>query len=128
MRLSRAITPRNHGEIIRDVERAPLGWRVTIEEPRRTSQQNTLMWSLLQAFADQVEHCGQKYPAETWKCIAMNALGKELQFVPSLDGQEIVALGYRSSELSKEEMSNLIEFLYAEGAKRGVVFHRERAA
>lgn len=128
MRLSRTLTPRNRPEVIRDVEQAPLGWRITIEQPRRTSAQNALMWTLLTAFADQVEHFGRKYDAATWKCILMKALGKELAFVPSLEGDEIVALGYRSSELSKEEMSNLVELAYAEGAKRGVVFHGERAA
>jgi hypothetical protein len=82
----------------------------------------------LSAFADQVEHFGKKHDAATWKAIMMKALGKELEFVPSLDGQEIVALGYRSSELSKAEMADMIEFLYSEGAKRGVVFHGERGA
>ena len=52
----------------------------------------------------------------------MKALGKELSFVPSLDGQGIVAIGYRSSRLTKEEMANLIELIYSEGAKRGVAF------
>jgi hypothetical protein len=125
MRLCRTLTARNRDEVIRDVTQAPLGWRITIEQPRRSSAQNALMWALLEAFADQVVHCGRKYDATTWKCIGLKAFGKELDFVPSLDGQEIVALGYRSSELSREEMSDFIEFLYSEGAERGVVFDGE---
>jgi hypothetical protein len=84
------------------------------------------MWVLLGCFSDQVEHFGRKYDSETWKCIGMNALGKELDFVPSLDGESVVALGYRSSEMDKFEMSNLIELLFAEGAKRGVDFDETR--
>jgi hypothetical protein len=86
------------------------------------------MWVLLQNFADQVEHCGRHYGREEWKAILMNAFGKEIDFVPSLDGLSIVALGYRSSKLSKDEMSNFIEFIYAEGAQLGVNFDREQAA
>ena len=125
MRLCRSLTARNRDEVLRDVERAPLGWRITVEGPRRTSAQNALMWVLLEAFAEQVNHCGRKYDATTWKAILMKAFGKELEFVPSLDGQEIVALGYRTSELSKEEMSDFAEFIFSEGAKLGVAFDGE---
>jgi hypothetical protein len=95
------------------VEGAPSGARILIEEPTRSTAQNRLMWGLLHSFAGQVKHCGRKYEPEAWKCIFMKALGKELDFAPSLDGGEIVAIGYRSSRLSKEEMANLIEFIYA---------------
>ena len=58
----------------------------------------------------------------------MKAMGKKLTFMPSLDGQGIVAVGYQSSSrLNKEEFSELIELIYSEGAKRGVVFHGEAA-
>ena len=95
----------------------------------RTTSQNRLLWALLDAFADQVVHCGRKYDAGDWKAIMMKALGKELAFAPGLDGQGIVAIvGYQSSRLTKEEMANLIEsWIYSEGAKRGVMFHGEAA-
>lgn len=121
MRLSRTITAKNRDEILRAVEQAPLFSRVTLQGPRRTLEQNALMWKLLSSFADQVEHNGRKYDEEVWKCIGMHALGKHMEFVPGFDG-EVVGLGYRSSELSKEEMSDLIELLYAEGSRRGVNF------
>ena len=114
---------RERNKAVEWIRQAPVNARVEIKFPRRSLAQNSLLWVLLTAFADQLEHFGRKYDAETWKCVMMKALGKELQFVPSLDGDEIVALGYRSSELSKEEMSDLIELLYSEGAKRGVRFH-----
>ena len=118
---------RERDKAIDCIRQAPTNARVEINSPQRSLAQNSLLWVLLGAFADQVEHCGRKYDAGDWKCIFMKALGKELHFAPSLDGQEIVAIGYRSSRLSKEEMANLIELIYAEGAQRGVVFHGEAA-
>ena len=123
-RLTRIITRANRAELMRAVEQAADFSRLTLQGPRRTTEQNALMWKLLSAFADQVEHNGRKYNEETWKCIGMHALGKHMEWVLGFDG-EIVGLGYRSSELSKEEMSNLIELLYSEGAQRGVVFHSD---
>jgi hypothetical protein len=128
MRIERLITVASRPQLIDAVESAEIFSRLTLQGPRRTSPQNRMMWRLLSLFADQVEHNGRHYDEKTWKCIAMHALGKEMEFVPGFDG-EIVGLGYRSSELDKVEMSELIELLYAEGARLGVDFHdAERAA
>ena len=50
------------------------------------------------------------------------AAGHKLRFMPALDGDGVVALGYRSSKLNKEEFSDLIETIYSQGLQRGVVF------
>lgn len=108
------------------IESAPLGSRVTLDEDtKRSNPQNRLLWRLLSCFADQVVHIDRKYDADTWKCILLRAFGKELQFVPSLDGRSVVALGYRSSLLTKEEMANFLEFIYSEGVRTGVAFDGE---
>ena len=121
-----AITRYNREAILRDIADAPVGSRVILDDgPLRTHPQNRLLWRLLGFFADQVVHGDRKYDAETWKAILLKAFGKELQFVPSLDGTSMVALGYRSSLLSIEEMSQFIEFIHFEGAKIGVVFDDE---
>lgn len=122
------LTTFNKPRVLEAIAEAPLGARVTLKGPRRTNDQNALMWVLLSAFADQVVHCGRKYDAADWKEIFMHALGKELAFAPSLDGDSIVAFGRRTSLLSKEEMSDLIELIMSEGAKRGVNFNGEEAA
>jgi hypothetical protein len=122
VRLSRTITSANRAELGRAVEAAPIGAQFHLIDEPRTGQQNRLLWPLLSAFAEQVEHCGSKYDAETWKCILLKAFGHELQFVPDLSGLGVAAIGYRSSRLSKEEMSNFIEFIFSEGAQRGVNF------
>jgi hypothetical protein len=126
MREQRTITHANRRDIIDMVAAAPIGSRLTLRGPRRTLEQNALMWVLLTAFSDQVEHFGRKYDAETWKAIFMNALGKEIEFVPSLDGESIVALGYRSSELDKADMADLVTLILAEGDHRQVDFDEAR--
>lgn len=117
------LTDFNRARVLAEIGDAPNGSRVIVDEgPKRTNPQNKLMWRLLKCFADQLVHCGQKYDDDTWKCILLKAFGKELSFVPSLDGLSVVALGYRSSLLKVEEMADFIEFIYSEGAKRGVDF------
>lgn len=116
------LTDFNRAAVVSDVWAAPTGSRVTVDGPKRTNPQNRMMWRLLNCFADQVEHYGRKYDAEVWKSILLKAFGKELSFVPSLDGQSVVALGYRSSLLLTEEMAAFIEFIFSEGARLAVDF------
>jgi NinB protein len=77
--------------------------------------------------ASQKLHQGRKYLPEVWKCIFMNALGREINFIPTLDGQSVFPIGLKSSQLSKKEMIDLIEFVYAWGAENNVNFHDEKA-
>jgi hypothetical protein len=77
------------------------------------------MWSLLTDIAQQKEHFGNKYSAEVWKVIFLRALQKEVQLMPSLDGKEIIPL-LRTSDMSKDEMSELIEFIISWALENGV--------
>jgi hypothetical protein len=110
------------------VTQAPFGTRVEFRAAKRTLPQNDKLWATLTDIAEQKQHCGRKYTPDTWKCIFMHALNKECQFVTSLDGHEPIPLGFRSSELSKEECSELIEFAIAWGTQNGVRFHDQEAA
>ena len=109
-------------------QRAPLGTRVEWKRAKRSIPQNSMMWSLLTDVSKQVEHGGRKYGPEAWKDLFMHALGRELKFLPSLDGQGFVPIGYRSSDLSKSEMTDMIELIFSWGAEHGVVFHEQREA
>jgi NinB protein len=106
---------------------APIGYRIIFREPKRSGEQNDLMWMLLSFVASQKLHQGRKYAPEVWKCIFMNALGQETKFIPTLDGQSVFPISLRSSQLSKKEMTDLIEFIYAWGAENNVNFYVERA-
>jgi hypothetical protein len=115
---------------LRWIAGAPVGTRVTFQEPKRTLEQNSKLWAMLTDVAAQKQHCGRKYPPDAWKAIFMHALGREMKFVPALDGQGFIPLGLSSSNLSKAEMSELLEMILAYGAENGVAWSEpgERSA
>lgn len=108
---------------IKWINQAPAGTRVEFKAPQRTIPQNDRMWSMLTEVAAQKDHAGRKYSADIWKVLFLSALGREMQFVPGLNGEGFVPLGLSSSDLSKTEMSDLLEFIASWGAQNGVVFH-----
>lgn len=103
------------------VRRAPMGMVIQFIEDKRSTEQNKMLWPLLTAVATQVGWHGKKWKPDAWKDFFMHALGREAEFMPSEDGG-MVPLGYRSSELSKKEFSDLIEVIYEFGARHGVKF------
>jgi len=111
------------------IDKAAHNTRVEFRETKRSLPQNDKFWAALSDVSKQVLHMGRAYPADIWKLLFMAAWGQEVKFVPSLDGTTVVPLGYRSSELDKAEMSELIEFILTWGAEHGVIFHEtERGA
>jgi hypothetical protein len=109
---------------------APHGTRVEFKRPKRSLPQNDRMWAMLTDVAQQKEHCGRRYAPDQWKVIFMAACGREVQFIPSLDGSTFIPWGQSSSDLSKEEMTALIDFVFAWGSENGVHFNepQEQAA
>lgn len=117
-----------HGEPTREkavrwCQKAPAGTRLEFKAPKRTLPQNSRLWAMLTDVAQQTTHMGRKYTPDQWKVLFMHACGREVQFLPSLDGSTFIPWGQSSSDLSKEEMTQLIEFIFAWGAENGIVFH-----
>jgi len=48
---------------------------------------------------------------------------KMIDVVPNIDNSGFVALGTRTSNMTKEQMSNLIELIYSFGAEQAVNFN-----
>lgn len=96
--------------------------RVEFKQPKRTLPQNDRMWAMLTDISRQADHNGRRYTPDQWKVLFLHACGREVQFLPSLDGSTFIPWGQSSSDLSKEEMTSLIEFMFAWGAERGVIF------
>jgi hypothetical protein len=92
------------------------GTRVEFKAPRRTDEQNAKMWAMLTEVATQVRWHGLKLAPDDWKLILMAGLKRELRLVPNIDGDGFVNLSTSSSDLSKEEMSDLIELMFKFGA------------
>ena len=106
------------------IDKAPTNTRVEFKRARRTLDQNAALWARLTDIAEQVEWYGQKLTAEDWKDI-MSASLRKARVVPGLDPGSFVPLGMRTSDMTKEEMSDLLELIAAFGAERGVIFHDE---
>ena len=107
---------------------SPVGTRIEFKKPKRTIPQNDRMWAMLTDIASQKEHAGRKYTPDQWKVLFMHACGREVQFIPALDNGTFIPWGQSSSDLSKQEMTDLIEFMLAWGAENGVHFHDQVAA
>jgi len=79
------------------------------------------MWSSLVDIANQVVWHGRKLTSEEWKFVFSASLKKQ-EVVVGLDGGFVV-LGQSTSKMTKREMSDLLELIYAFGAQQGVKFN-----
>lgn len=84
----------------------------------RTLQANAAMWALLADISRQVEWYGEKLTPENWKDLFTACLKKQRSVVGIEGG--FVVLGSRTSRMSKEEMSDLLELMHAFAAERDV--------
>jgi hypothetical protein len=121
--MRRVITIRgisDRANLHRWVDAAPVGYRVAFTEPSRSLAQNDRMWAMLADIAKVATINGMKYDADQWKCIFMKAMGKDVQFLPTLDGTQFFPTGFRSSDLSVREMSDLQTFMESWAAEQGI--------
>jgi hypothetical protein len=102
------------------IDRAPVDAVVKVSAPGRTLSQNDKLWALLSDLS-RAKPDGRMHTPEMWKALTMHACGHAVQFENGLDGQPFPT-GFRSSRLTKQQMSDLIEFIYAYGSERGVVW------
>lgn len=119
----------NRAIIIRDPESrqraarmagtANIGEVVRIGKPTRTDEQNDKLHPMLRDIQRQVEGMN-RYSEEQIKLRFLNALGTEMTFLPELEGEGMFPVGLRSSTLTKDQFSGLIEIIYAYGAGHGV--------
>lgn len=100
------------------IDRAPVDAVVRISAPTRTTDQNAKFWAMLSDIS-RAKPGGRVATPETWKALAMHACGFAVQFEMGLNGQPFPT-GFRSSRMTKDEMSMLIEWLYAFGAENGI--------
>ena len=97
----------------------PVGTKVEFKAPRRSLNQNNLLWQRLTEIAQAVEWYGVKLSAEDWKDVFSASLRKA-RVVPGIDPGTYVPLGMRTSDMTKEEMTNLLELIAAFAAQQGV--------
>lgn len=100
------------------IDKAPIDAVVKISEAKRSDDQNAKMWAMLSDIS-RAKPEDRKHTPEVWKCLFMNALGHETAFEMGLDSRPF-PIGFQSSRLTKAQMSDLIEFIYAYGAQHNV--------
>ena len=109
--------------LVRWAQKLPDGTRVEVRAPKRSLPQNERMWAMLTDVATQLPWHGIKLSPDDWKLVFLDALRREVRMVPNIDGNGFVNLGRSSSDLSKAEMSDLMELIGMFGANHNVVFH-----
>lgn len=114
-------TAADRSQITTWTRNVPVGTTVEFRAPRRSNDQNALMWSLLSQVSKTVDWYGTKLSSEDWKDVLTASL-RHARVVPGIDPGTFVPLGMRTSQMTKEEIANLIELIYAFGAERDVKF------
>ena len=89
---------------------------------KRSTGQNALMWSILSDLERQAKWHGEKLDAESWKHL-LSAGIRPQKAVPGVNGGFVV-LAQKTSRMTKEELSTLIELAYSVGAGQGVKWSR----
>ncbi len=99
----------------------PVGTTVEFRAPRRSNDQNNLLWSLLTQVSTQVDWYGTKLSNEDWKDVLTASL-RRTRVVPGIDAGTFVPLGMRTSQMTKQELADLIELILAFGTEQNVQF------
>ena len=89
----------------------------TVEEEKRSGNQNRLLHAMLQDIAERREWAGQKWDTEVWKRLLVAAWTRSqnepLMLVPALDGKGVDIVFRRTSKMTKAEVADLIDFITA---------------
>ena len=99
-------------------------FEVDIRPERRSTESNAAFHALLTEISLQLPWAGQKRDAETWKRLItaawLRARGESVEVLPAIDGHGIDVVFRRTSRLSKDEFSELLEFAHSWAAEQGV--------
>lgn len=83
----------------------------------RTTEQNAALHAVIGDISEQKKWGGETLDIETWKRLLTaawaRATGGSVSMYPALDGHGIEVLYRKTSRLSKQEMSELLEFVTA---------------
>ena len=90
----------------------------------RTSEQNSKLHATIADIAEQKKWAGETLDLDSWKRLLTaawaRATGERVSMYPALDGHGIEVLYRKTSRLSKQEMSELLEFVTAWAIDQGV--------
>lgn len=120
----------NWAQVVSSVVRAINEWlkggpvQITLDEPKRTLDQNAAMWPALSDIAKQVPLVITRRDGSTrqatpydWKDVLTAAFEEETEWAPGLRGG-VVMLGARTSKYSRRKMGDFLTFIHAEFSDR----------
>ena len=97
---------------------------VEVKPEKRSLAENAMLHALLTQISRQVEWAGAKRDVETWKRLLTaawcRARGEHVEMLPALDGHGVDIVFRRTSDLTKAECAELIEFVLAWAAEHGI--------
>lgn len=110
------------------------GYHIKIVEPVKKREQEEKYHCMIGEIAKVAEHLGRKWDADDMKRLLVDEFSEEMRsagtplhndgsVTPSLDGRRIVQLGIQTRDFYVKEAAQFIEFLYAFGSERGVIFN-----
>ena len=106
------------------IAEAPVGYFVTVQGPKRSLEQNALLWVLLTAFSEQllwpVNGAMTKLDPEEWKDILTGAFNQEAHRIALGLNGGMVILGMRTRKFGKRKFSEFIEFVQSVAVDRAV--------
>lgn len=108
----------------RDIDNAPTGFRVTLEEPKRNADQNARFHAMCSDFARSgIQWAGKPRTGDQWKVLLVSghsvATKEGAEMVPGLEG-EFVNVRESTALMSVRRSSSLIEYTRAMGDQLGV--------
>ena len=123
-------TNRNWPQVLSNVVSGINDWirggpvQITLDEPKRTLDQNAAMWPALSDIARQVPLVIPRRDGSTrqatpydWKDVLTAAFEEETEWAPGLRGG-VVMLGARTSKYSRRKMGDFLTFIHAEFSDR----------
>lgn len=110
------------------VEKCPHCGRQIVQ---RSHEQNDLFHALVDDISKQKQWAGRWLEPEQWKRLLIAAFertqGRHAEVFPALDGHGFDVVYRRSSRMSRQEASALVEYVFAWAAENGVHFHLPEA-
>lgn len=115
----RLVGPRQKDFAKQLIDAAGADYVVRIGKETRSEEQNRKLWPMIDDLRRQIPELADR-TRDDIKLQFLNALGVEMRFLPTLEGEGVFPVGLRSSTLTKAQFSGLLELLYAYGAKHNV--------
>lgn len=96
-----------------------------VRPQKRSLKENAMLHAMLTYISKHLEWAGKKRDVETWKRLMVaswcRARNEHVEILPALDGHGVDIVFRRTSELTRAECAELIEFIFAWGSMQG--FH-----